>query len=495
MARDTLSSPVRDVFSKNSLARIADQTNPLEMLSAAQQTSVMGEGGIKSAEAIVPEAKFVNPSHLGYLDPLVTPESEKTGVVLRLPLGLEKVDGEPRMKLFDVKKKRLVWVSPKEFGEKNVVLPDQVSWKSGSPVPKNPKGTVEMSDRTRELRELPMKDADYVIPSATQLFNVTTNLIPFLNNDSGNRASYASHHLEQSVSLEEREPPLVRAGAGLGKKRESFEELVGRETAHPAPTDGVVTKVEADEVVVRGDDGEERRVALYDHFPLNDPKAMLHSKPVVRPGDRVKAGAPLADTNFTKDGVLSLGKNLRAAYLPFRSLNFEDGIVISESAAKKLRSEHLHKERLRLTDDLVRDQRRFSVQHPGAFSREQYEKLGEDGVVKIGQTVAPGDPLILGMRPYALKDRTGIGAVRRSLSGQHTDVSRRWESDHPGKVVGVSKNEKTGEVSVHVRTVEPMEEGDKMSGRHGNKGVVSRILPDSAICQADEGRGAPSKYS
>ena len=489
---DVFDSPVADTFKKNSLARVADQTNPLEMLSAAQQTTIMGEGGIKSAEALVDEAKFVNPSHLGFLDPLVTPESEKTGVVLRLPMGLRKVRGEPKMRLFNVKERAFEEVSPGKFVGANVVLPDQVRWTKDGPVAKSAK--VEMSASGNELEERPMKDADYVIPSSSQLFNVTSNLIPFLNNNSGNRASYASNHMEQAVSLRDREAPLVRAGVGLGLgEREgddesTFEDLVGAESGHRARVSGTVTRVEKDAVFVKDDKGKEHETQLYDNFPLNDPKAMLHSSAKVTVGQRVKEGESLADTNFTKDGTLALGTNLRAAYVPFRALNFEDGVVISESAAKKLSSEHLHKERLRIGDDFVSDPNRFVVHHPDAFKREQYGKLGEDGVVKVGQTVEPGDPLILGMRPYQIRDRMGIGAVRRSLSGQHTDVSRRWEADLPGEVVGVSRNKKSGEVAVHVRTVEPMEEGDKMSGRHGNKGVVSRIIPDKEMPRTKDGR-------
>lgn len=482
---DTFNEPIKQTFHKNSAARIAEQTNPVEMLAAAQQTTIMGPGGIKSENTISDEAKFINPSHLGFLDPVKTPEGDKTGVTLRLPMGLKKKGHEPQIPLYNLKTGKVEDVSPGKFMQSSVVLPDQVEWKNGKPVAS---GKVRMSTPGNKLGDGSMHSADYVMRHPSQLFNVTSNLIPFMANTSGNRATYATQHIEQAISLRDREAPLVQVGTGADKEGiRTFEELLGRQSGHVAPVSGTVTKVNKGAVVIKGRDGKEREVQLYDNFPLNDPKALLDSTPLVKAGDKVQARQSVADTNFTKNGVLAQGTNLRVAYVPFKGYNFEDGVVISESAAKKLTSEHMHKPSMKIDEKTITSPKKFMVQHPEAFKKDQYEKLDEKGVVKVGQRVLPGDPLIVAMKPFQLKDRMGLGAIRRSLSGQHTDSSLRWTSDHPGEVVGVSTNKK-GETTVHVRTLEPMQVGDKLSGRYGNKGIVTMVLPDKEMPHTKDGK-------
>lgn len=473
---DMFNAPIRNTFTKNSLASTPSQTNPVEMLANSMQTTVTGEGGIQKDEQINDEVKFVNPSHLGFLDPIHTPESDKTGVVLHLPIGVQKDHNTAKLPLYNLATGKTELVSPSQFLAAKVVLPDQVTWKDGRPTPIARK--VQMSADGNKLTEEPFSSAHYVLQHPSQLFGVAANLIPFLGNNSGNRATYATHHIAQAVSLTDREAPLVMVGTGSKRPgRETFEELVGRQSGHPALADGTVTKVTKRSVTIKEKGGAEHTIQLYDNFPLNDPKAVLHSTPIVKVGDKVEAGQTVADTNFMKDGKLALGRNLRVAYVPFKGYNFEDGVVISETAAKKLSSLHLHKPSLMMDDQLVTDVRKFRVQHPGVFTREQYQTIGNDGVVQVGTRVQSGDPLVIAMRPYQLKDRMGLGAVSRSLSGHHTDVSLRWESDHPGEVVGASRD-KWGRLTVHVRTTEPMQVGDKIAGRHGNKGIVSMILPD-----------------
>ncbi len=476
---DTFNAPIQSTFTKNSASNPAKQINPVEMVAASMRTTIMGPGGIKSTQAIVDEAKLINPSHLGYLDPLHTPESDKTGVTLHLPIAVRKKGKTPTMPLYNVKTGKMERVPPEKFLGSNVVLPDQVEWKDGKPVPVGKK--VQFSTRGNDMREGSFKDAQYVMRHPSQLFSVTSNLIPFMGNNSGNRASYATHHIEQAISLKDREAPLVQVATGAKKTGlTTFEEFLGRNTAHAAPIDGTVVDVKDDAVIVKGKDGKKREVQIYNNFPLNDPKAVLHSTPTVKKGDKVKKDQVIADTNFTKDGKLALGTNLNVAYLPYRGYNFEDGVVISESAAKKLSSVHLHKNSKTVDKDTTTSAKKFSIQHPEAFTKDQYKLVGDDGVVQVGQRVQTGDPLVLGTKPYKLKDRTGVAAIRKNASGAHTDVSLRWESDHPGEVVGVHKNKK-GEVAVHVRTIEPMQVGDKISGRHGNKGIVTKVVPDKEM--------------
>lgn len=482
---DSFSKPIRDVFHKNMAARVATQINPVEMLGSSFQTTVMGQGGIKSERSISDETKFVNPSHLGFLDPIISPEGSKTGVNLRLPIGIRKEGKEAKIPLYNLKTGKTEAVTPLQFVHATVVLPDQVRWENNKPVPIG--STVKLSSKDNKIVDGSFSDAQYVLPYSSQLFSMTTNLIPFLGSTSGGRASMAGRHIEQAISLVHREQPLVQAATGVHTAgTETFEKLLGRQASHAAPVDGTVTKVTGDAIHLQGPDGKNHEVQTYHNYPLNDSKSMLHSTPLVKVGDKVKAQQVIADTNYAKNGVLALGSNLRVGFLPFQGLNFEDGVVISESAAKKLSSEHLHKPSLPIDPDTVLSKTRYERSLGGTFTKEQLANVGEEGVVQVGARVKHGDPLVLAMKPFQLKDRTGLGAIRRNMSGAHTDRALRWDSDFEGEVVGVHRG-KDG-LSVHVKTVEPMQVADKISGRSGNKGVVSRILPDVEMPHTKDGR-------
>jgi DNA-directed RNA polymerase subunit beta' len=485
--------PILETFQKNAAAGPAAQINPVEMLAASFQTTVMGPGGIQSDRQIKDEVKFVNVSHLGFLDPINTPEGASTGVTLRLPFGLQKVDhmvngeprGEARIPLYNLKTHKLDLVSPGEASKVHIVLPDQVRWENG--VPKPIADSVQMTGGGDDVRHGKFSEAQYVVRSPSQLFNMTSNLLPFLANTSGGRASMASRHMEQAISLVHRAPPLVQVGTGSSLEGgQTFEHLMGGLTSHVSPVNGKVTAVKKDGVTILSDDGKSHEVQIYDNFPVNEAKGVLDSTPIVKVGDHVKKKQVVADTNYSKNGVLALGNNLRVAYIPFKGYNFEDGVVISQSAAEALSSAHMHKPSMPLDDAVVLDKKKFLLEHHGLYNKEQISKLDDRGIIQVGQKVKPGDPLIAAMKPYQLKDRTGLAAIRRVMSASHTDKSLRWDSEFEGDVVGVHHT-KDG-VTVHVRTVEPMQVGDKMAGRYGNKGIVTMILPNVEMPHTKDGK-------
>jgi DNA-directed RNA polymerase subunit beta' len=480
---DIFNEPIKQAFHKNSAARVATQINPVEMISSNLQTTIMGPGGIKSEQQVMDEAKFVNPSHLGFLDPIHTPEGSKTGVTLRLPMGVKKIGNEAKVSAYNLKTKAFEDIPAGKFMSSKIVLPDQVEWKDGHPKPLG--DSVRMAGQGNEIQEGHFKDADYVLRHHSQLFNLTSNLIPFLGNTSGNRASMATRHIEQSVSLLHRDAPLVQVSTGLDKHGiETFENILGRQSSHQAPVAGVVKKITPDSIVVH-DGSKEHEVHIYNHYPLNDAKSVLHSNPLVKEGDRVKSGQVIADTNFSKNGTLALGANLRVGYVPFKGYNFEDGVVISESAAKKLSSVHLHKYQVDAAKDLNLSKKSFLIHHPGVYKSAQMDHIQDNGLPKIGSRVKPGDPLILGVKPFELKDRVGESAIRKSITGAQSDKSLRWDGETEGEVVGVTHT-KNG-INVHVRAIEPMQVGDKLAGRYGNKGIVTLVLPDKEMPHTKDG--------
>ncbi|HNB01735.1 MAG TPA: segregation/condensation protein A, partial [Nitrosomonas sp.] len=385
--------------------------------------------------------------------------NSKTGVTLRLPLGAKKEGNTVTIPVFNLKTGATEHISSKTFLTSKVVLPDQVEFKNGKPTPV--RETVKMVGVDNKIMEGTMKEADYVMRHPSQLFNLTSNMIPFIQNDSGGRAGMASRHMEQSISLLHREAPLVQVATPSKQDGvDTFEGLMGKQAAHHSPVDGEVVAIHPTHIQVKDASGKVHTVHTYNNFPLNDTKSVMHATPVVKVGDKVKSGGLLADTNYSKDGKLAIGTNLRIAYMPYKGYNFEDGLVISESAAKKLSSVHLHKQSLALDEKMIRSPREFGIKHVGIFTKAQLEGLDKDGVATVGSIVKPGDPLILASSPYEVKDRTGLAALRKSITSQHSDKSVKWDSEHPGEVVSVHKS--GDEVHVHVKTIEPMQIGDKL---------------------------------
>lgn len=478
---DVFNKPVRTLF-RTSLAEIPGQTNPLEMMSNQMKTTITGEGGIKSAHGISEEAKLIDPSHLGYLDPIHTPEGAATGVTLRLPLGARKKGHDVVAKMFNVKTGRLEDVNPEKAMKSNIALPDQVEWKDGKPIITGK--TVKISGPGNELTEGPLKKADYVMKDPMQLFSIGSNMVPFIAADHPNRSTMAGRHMEQAIPLANREAPLVQS---MAAKDHSFDEFMGSFAGHKALKAGTVTKITNDGIHIKDAKGKTQEVQIYNHFPLNDDKGFIHSAPQVKVGDKVKKGQTLADTNFTKNGTLALGTNLRTAYMPFKGYNFEDGVVISETAANKLASEHMHRKTLDIDKSHILSKKKYQAYQPDAINRDQSDKLDDDGVVKPGQKVVSGDTLIAALQEKTdrIEDKE-LAKLHKSLVRPFKDASVKWESDHPGEVVEVVKRGR--KTAVHVKTIEPMEVGDKVAGRHGNKGIVTKIIPDAEMPATKDGR-------
>lgn len=481
---DLFGRPVTSFFSKTSLANPADQINPLEMLIGQQKTTILGEeGGITSSHRITEEAKLVNASHMGVLDPLHTPENDKTGVTLHLSLGARKEGRGITIPLYDVKKGKSVRVSPAKAFDSVVALPDEVTWKGNTPIlPKT--GKVSASLKGNEIGAAKVGDIQYVMSDPAQLFTAGSNLVPFLQNNSANRATMAGRQMEQAISLKHREQPLVQS---LFTGNRTFDEILGAQAGHRSEVEGKVTKIGTDFIRVKQPDGKSVDVDLYDNYPLNDKKSFLSSTPLVKVGDTVSKGQMIADTNFSKGGVYAPGVNLTTAYVPYKGLNYEDGIVISETAAKKLTSEHMYKKSLSNKDGFGTTKKKYQMYFPDRVDKEQSEKLDDDGVVKVGQTVNPGDVVVTGLAEQNLtNEQMKLKSMHKSLVRPYKDKAVTWEEDRPGQVVEV--NRRRDGVTVHIKTEEPAEIGDKIVARHANKGIITAIVPDNEMPQRPDGK-------
>lgn len=485
---DLLQKPIYHTFatslaSEQSLSSNGSQVNPLAMLADRSTTTIRGPGGVTNAHQIKKPNQVLDPSHLGFLDPVFTPEGDP-GVTTHLAAGVRIKDRKPHIRLYNLRTGKTEDVDAARAATAVVVLPDQVKWKGGKPSPL--KSEVRMSDRRGSLIDAAFSKADYVMLSPAQVFSVESNLVPFMQNDSAGRTSMSARHMAQAISIVGREAPVVQVEAGKG---ETFEKVVGSSfLSHKAPVDGVVKEVVGHKIVMQDAAGKTHRIDLYKHYPTNHEKGQLHSTPLVKPGDKVRKGQILADNNHTKDGVLALGTNLRVAYIA-NGGNHEDGIVISESAAAKLKSEHLYKPALFLGAGVKVDKKSFLTHKGIAYGKERLENIGDDGLIKPGTIVRPGDPLILAMGRNESPTSIAAQAERKfgkSLQVQMSDQSLIWDGKYDGEVVRVSKAGK--QLIVHVKTLEPAQVGSKISTRHSAKGIVTQILPDSEMPQDGKGK-------
>ena len=448
------SAPVHSFFTTSEFARYGDQSNPVDMTSGNFLTTTMGEGGIGSMHAVTDAVRLVHPSHVGLLDPIHTPEGKHIGVTGHLTIGAKKTDDNKlALDVVDVRTGRTVTKTVQELDREVLAFPGQYDLSGKTPKPL----TAEIKGRRGpELTTFRPAEVRYVLRDAKQLFGVTSNMVPFMANDDGNRVGMADRHIEQAIPLKDPDRPLVQAEFHDGR---GYEDAFGAAFLPQSPLDGIVKKVTPDFVEVAGKGGT-KRVPLHNRYPLNS-SAWMHDTPTVKVGDKVKAGQALAESNFTRGGSLAMGKNLRIAYMPYEGRNFEDGVVISEGAARKLVSEHKHEERLdrdatiKLGLDLLLAH--FPDQAALVGDRSRYDA---SGLIRVGAKVAHGDVLIPAVRQQQLHEDYDYAKLHRALSHTWHDCSVYWTHDHVGTVTDVVKT--PGFVKVLVHTEEPAVVGDKL---------------------------------
>jgi len=485
VTRDLFNTPIKHFFTTTSLAQQGAQTNPLSMINGQLRATILGQGGISTDRAVTLNAKLIDASHLGITDPVATPEGKRSGITTNLGINTGKVGNEATALVWDMKQGKMVGKTATDLASAVVAFPDDFRWKNGVPVPLDKKNIKAL--HTGNTTVVGSKDVDYVLATPRNMFSMTTNMIPFLPSTQGGRAEMAVRHLEQAVSLKNRENPLVQVHSGNRRTNETWEKIVGRFTAHTSPVDGTVVSVKKDSIVVKDSANKKHRIELYNNFPLNDTTAYISAAPLVAVGDTVKSRQVVADNNFTKNGVLSLGTNMRIAYLPYKGLTFEDGIIISETAQNNdLVSLHMHKPRIFLESNMKTSKKDFRTHYPSVLTDANAEKLNDNGIIKIGSQVKPGDVLVAALaKTNPTTEQILMKGIHKSLAKEYKDVSVVWEKDQVGVVSGIIRNGK--EVKVLVNTEEKAKVGDKLSGRYGNKGVITAILPDEEMPRDKDG--------
>ena len=319
---DTFNVPIKAYFTSTSLTQQPNQNNPVDMLGGFTRTTILGPGGISSEQAVTMNAKMIDPSTLGVLDPVNTPEGASTGITAHLTLGVTKRGKEVTVEAYDVRHKRYVEKTPTELAAGVVGFADQFEEVGGKLSARSDMVTALPKGGGDPIRVAP-HEVDFVMRSPKSMFSATSNLIPFLPSDQANRAGMAARHIEQSVPLVHREAPLVQVASGDADDphADTFEKMYGAFASHSAPVAGTVVKVSRDEIVIQDAAKQKHSVGTYDNFPLNEKSAFVDSEPLVKVGDTVEKGDVIADTTATRNGTLALGANMRVGFLPWRGMS------------------------------------------------------------------------------------------------------------------------------------------------------------------------------
>ena len=464
---------ITGTITTSQLSNPPNQTNPMSIIGETSKMTVMGEGGIGTPNAITNDVREISNSEAGFIDPLHTPEGSAIGVSVHHTAGTIKA-GNDLFGKFLTPKGEQVMLRPMDLYDKNVAFPDQfIETNSGlKPIAKKVKGIYK-----GKLIELAADKVDAIINSSVSMFDTSANSIPFLDSIQGNRGLTAAKMQEQALSLVNRDKPLVNI---LDKNGTSIGEALGGLIAIPkSPVSGKVISLTDDEMVIGDKDGNKHTIELYNNFSLNS-ESFLNNEPLVKVGDSVKKGDILADNNFTRDGTMSLGANLRVAYMPYKGYNFEDSAIMSESAANKLTSQHMYDHKAKRSSKGVFSKSKYKAYYPEELNSKQSAKLDKEGVAKIGEVLERDDVVIAHMeRKPPTADDLAVGRLDKQLRRDMANNAVKWEHDVPGVVTGVEKHGNS--VIVSVKAQEPLKVADKISGLHGNKHIISKIVPDEEM--------------
>ncbi len=486
---------LRDFFSQSQLSQIMDQKNPLSGITQKRRVSAIGPGGIKKERAD-PEIRDIHYTHYGRICPIETPEGQSIGLIntlaayakineygfLETPYRVvdkEKgvVTNKIEYKMADVENDSYIAQAIEPIDEEGHFINKRVNCRHGA-----------------SILEVPSSMVDYVDVSPRQVISVATSLIPFVNGDETNRALMAANMQKQAVPLLRPEAPIV--GTGMEAKAAHDCGYV-----HLAKHDGTVSYVSANEIRVLTENGDEDIYTLSKFAKAND-DICFNQRPCVVKGEKVKKDDVLTDGYSTDHGELAVGKNVLVGYLNWEGQNFEDAILISERLVKEdvytsitLFDQEIKCRTTKLGDEII-------TRDIPNLGEDALKDLDENGIIRIGAEVHPNDILVGKVTPKGETELTPEERLLRAIFGDKArevrDTSLRVQHGKGGVVVDVqvfSKKNKdelepgvTMMVKVTVAQKRKISVGDKMAGRHGNKGVVSIVLPEADMPFMANGR-------
>jgi DNA-directed RNA polymerase subunit beta len=474
---------IKEFFGTSQLSQFMDQTNPLAGLTHKRRLSALGPGGL-SRERAGMEVRDVHPSHYGRMCPIETPEGPNIGLIGSLssfarvnPFGF--IETPYRKVVEGVVIDQIDYLTADEedrfvVAQANAPLDEDGHFTEDRVLVRRKGGDVDLIAPTR---------VDYMDVSPRQMVSVATAMIPFLEHDDANRALMGANMQRQSVPLLRSDSPLVGTGMELRAAVDAGDVIA-------ADRAGVVEELCADYITVMDDDGQRTTHRLH-KFTRSNQGTCINQKPIVSEGDRVEARQVLADGPCTEDGEMALGKNLLVAIMPWEGHNYEDAIILSQRLVQDdvLTSIHIEEHEIDARDTKLGAEE-ITRDIPNV-SEEVLADLDERGIIRIGAEVADGDILVGKVTPKGETELTPEERLLRAIFGEKArevrDTSLKVPHGETGKVIGIRVFSRDDDdelppgvnelVRVYVAQKRKISEGDKLAGRHGNKGVIGKILP------------------
>ena len=480
-----VSAAIKEFFGSSQLSQFMDQPNPLAELTHKRRLSALGPGGLNRDRASF-AVRDVHYSHYGRICPIETPEGPNIGLIGSLATyarineyGFIEAPYRKIDKATGVVTDVIEYMTADEEDHYVIAQANEPIAEDGTLA--NERVTVRRRD---EIVEVDRAQVDYIDVSPRQLISVATGMIPFLENDDANRALMGSNMQRQAVPLLKPEAPYVGTGIEYKAACDSGVVLLSREN-------GVVTRVTADEIVIRGESGEEMRYHLT-KFARSNQGTCINQHPIVKEGEIVKRGQVIADGPSTDEGEISLGRNVLIGFMTWEGYNYEDAVLISERLVKDdvYTSIHIEEYESEARDTKLGPEE-ITRDIPGV-GEDALRDLDERGIIRIGAEVRANDILVGKVTPKGETELTAEERLLRAIFGDKArevrDTSLRVPHGEFGIVVDVKifTRENRDELSpgvnqmvrVYIAQKRKISVGDKMAGRHGNKGVVSRILPE-----------------
>ena len=489
-----VSSAIKEFFGSSQLSQFMDQSNPIAELTHKRKLSALGPGGLNRDRATF-EVRDVHYTHYGRMCPIETPEGQNIGLITSLA-GYARIN---EYGFIEAPYRRVDKVNHKVTDEVVYLTADEednyIIGQANEPLDENGWFINErITCRRREdILEFPNDRVDFLDVSPRQLISVATSLIPFLENDDTNRALMGSNMQRQAVPLIKPEAPIVATG---------IEERIAYDSGVMTISEvsGTVVKASDNQIIVQATDG-----TLVSHtikkFVRSNPGTCINQRILVKKGDVVEKGQVLADGPSTEGGELALGRNILIGFMTWEGYNYEDAVLISEKLVKEDAFTSIHIEEHEIeTRETKLGPEEFTRDIPNV-GEDALKDLDEDGIIRIGAEVRPGDILVGKVTPKGETDLTPEERLLRAIFSEKArevrDTSLRVPNGEGGIVVDVKVFTKENKdeldpgvnklVRVYIAQKRKISVGDKMAGRHGNKGVVSRILPEEDMPFMEDG--------
>ena len=486
---------IKEFFTSSQLSQFMDQHNPLAELEHKRRLSAMGPGGLTRERAGF-EVRDVHSSHYGRICPTETPEGPNIGLVGHLASCARLNDyGFIETPYRKIRKGKLtneiVYLNALEEEKYNIAHAGVSIDKKGNLLDKEVEARVSGEPSTALRNEV-----DFIDVMPQQPISIATSLIPFLEHDDSNRALMGSNMQRQAVSCIKPQAPLVGTGMEGRAARDSGDIVISEE-------DGVVAEVDSDIIKIKVKNSKSKKLKEYPlrSFVRTNQYTSICQHPLVKLGEKVKRGDVLADGAATDNGKLALGQNLLVAFMSLRGNNFEDAIILSERLVKDDRYTSIHIESFECDVRETKLGAEITTPDIPNVGEERLKDLDEEGIVRIGAEVNPNDILVGKISPKGETDLTAEERLLQAIFGEKArdvkDTSKRMSHGKRGRVVGIKvfsrdKGDKLHSgiiktIQVEVAQLRKISVGDKLAGRHGNKGIIARILPEQDMPYLEDG--------